>query len=279
MLLGIPDPCQCYWIFRSDSQCPKLILVPKDLQGCFEEVKIPVTGYKLYPRQVLFTATLEVVYLATSKYVGRVLGRSTFARYGLSIHCTQPKFPPGLSWAFPLQIVNHNNIPIVIYPYTYIAQLQIETTSGEAISYDGKYDRDITLHPPKIDQRELGSIINARSSPSIQMTMMAEHLEKMRETFREFEERDRQRSEEREHPIMLQNPKHSKRKHDIIIEIILLSGSVLSFGFCSSLLSNPETYYYKNIVIVLTLIIGLMLSAALIAFRRFYNEHKWGGLD
>jgi hypothetical protein len=30
VLLGIPDPCQCYWIFRSDSQCPKLILVPKN---------------------------------------------------------------------------------------------------------------------------------------------------------------------------------------------------------------------------------------------------------
>ncbi|RZN30610.1 MAG: transposase [Methanosarcinales archaeon] len=28
MLLGILDPGQCYWIFRSDPQCPKLILVP-----------------------------------------------------------------------------------------------------------------------------------------------------------------------------------------------------------------------------------------------------------
>ena len=28
MLLGIPDPCRCYVIFRIDFLCPKLILVP-----------------------------------------------------------------------------------------------------------------------------------------------------------------------------------------------------------------------------------------------------------
>ncbi|MEA1998342.1 MAG: hypothetical protein U9N61_03320 [Euryarchaeota archaeon] len=33
MLLGIPDPGQCYWIFQSDPQCPKLILVPSYLLG------------------------------------------------------------------------------------------------------------------------------------------------------------------------------------------------------------------------------------------------------
>ena len=253
-------------------------LFEKDLQGCFEKVELPISGYKLYPGQVLFTSTLEAVCLATSKYIGRLIGRSTFARYGLSIHCNQPKFPPGLAWAFPLQIVNHNNIPIVIYPYTYIAQLQIETTSGEAISYDGKYDRDITLHPPKIDQRELESINKARSSPSMQMTMMTEHLEKMRETFRKFEERDRQRSEGREHPIMLQNPKHSKRKN-IIFEMVLGTVSLLSFGICGNLLSNPEPNHWKNVACGLLLIIGVIFFGALIALRHFSNEYKWGGLD
>ena len=37
VLLGIPDLGQCYWVFQSDPQCPKLILVPRILAKFSDE--------------------------------------------------------------------------------------------------------------------------------------------------------------------------------------------------------------------------------------------------
>ena len=39
MLLGIPDPYQCYWNFRIDFLCPKLILVPRIVDLTLRKLK------------------------------------------------------------------------------------------------------------------------------------------------------------------------------------------------------------------------------------------------
>ena len=224
-----------------------------NLDNCFEEVSIPVTGYRLSPNDVLFGSTLEVVCLATSRFSGRVFGRSTFARFGLSVHCTQPKFPPGLAWTFPLQLVNHNSIPLVIYPYSYLVQLQIETTFGDAVAYEGKYDRDVTLHPPKIDKRELAPLNSATDNVSLIHTIQTEHVQELRNIVAKYEIDDRRRV-------------RFKRGHLVLLRIVSATMSAGFIGYAGNLLSNPDVSYYKTALIVVSFVFGVISLVALAMF-------------
>lgn len=219
------------------------------LNECFEKVDIPVTGYELKPGQVLFTSTLEIIGLATSKYSGKVYGRSTFSRYGISIHCTQPKCPPGLSWTFPLQLVNNNSMPIIIYPYCYIAQLQIEKTSSKPIEYEGKYDRTIVIGPPKIDKREIEPLKN---SSSIRATkeILNETLKKIDEKIEEFEQEE----------VILEDTLLQKiHKNKKLLNVILTILNGIFIGITINIFTTPINDYWKNAAGYLSFIISITL--------------------
>jgi deoxycytidine triphosphate deaminase len=133
-----------------------------DLPELFETIEIPRSGYELRPGKVLFTQTIEAITLPDN-LVGFVFTRSHFARLGLACTCMAPKFAAGISWAFPLQIINCNSIPIIIYPYTFIAQLLLSTMQGEPIGYQGKLQHSYTPMPPIISDRERTMIGNLRA--------------------------------------------------------------------------------------------------------------------
>jgi len=62
---------------------------------------------------------------------GKIEGRSSFARLGLSIHCTGDFINPGWQGFMPLQLSNHGPYPLRIAPYFSICQLMLVRLSSE----------------------------------------------------------------------------------------------------------------------------------------------------
>ena len=102
--------------FKMNSKLKYINTLSFDPDECFEEVKFDIyNGYTLKPGEIIFIGTIEQIQLK-GNIIGRVVGRSTFARLGLSIHCTQEKFSTGINSIVPLQIVNHAPVPLKIFP-------------------------------------------------------------------------------------------------------------------------------------------------------------------
>lgn len=125
-----------------------------DPDEMFEPVNIPLTGYLLKPGEIIFSSALEIVCITNSAYVGRISNRGTFSRFGISVTCGRSKVPAGTPHTPDLQIANHSSKPVKIYPYSFILQIQLETTSGANQPYDGVYPKSIGPVPPKISERD-----------------------------------------------------------------------------------------------------------------------------
>jgi dCTP deaminase len=83
----------------------------------------------LLPNSILFGQIYEQLRLP-SNCCGYIEGRSRFARLGLSVHVTGGFINPEFEGAMPLQIVNNNNFPIVIYPFMGICQMLLHRISS-----------------------------------------------------------------------------------------------------------------------------------------------------
>jgi len=153
----------------------------------FEAVPIPIEGYIIEPGETVFSYILEAILLATDRYIGRVIGRTTWARFGLSITCSQPNLPPGIAWTFPLQITNLSKNRIKIYPCIYIAQLQIESIEGTPVPYNGKFDNYFGLPYPRVTDREREALHNAKRLSPLRIDSQNTRLEKVLEEFKESE--------------------------------------------------------------------------------------------
>lgn len=116
----------------------------------FEEVALNrENGYDLQPGAVLFIGTVERIHLV-GDLIGRISGRSTFSRFGLSVHCTQDKFSSGINSIAPLQIKNNTNTVLKIFPYQKLAQLIIEKTNHNHSPYNGTFAMEDEYQLPKI---------------------------------------------------------------------------------------------------------------------------------
>ena len=114
-------------------------LSDEDFEKYFEEVQLNTqTGYDLQPGALLFIDTLERINLV-GDLIGRISGRSTFSRFGISIHCTQEKFSSGINSIAALQIKNNSNTVLKIFPYQKLAQLIIEKTNHNENPYNGTF--------------------------------------------------------------------------------------------------------------------------------------------
>lgn len=114
-------------------------LSDEDFEKYFEEVQLNAqTGYDLKPGELLFVDTLERINLV-GDLIGRISGRSTFSRFGLSVHCTQEKFSSGINSIAALQIKNNSNTVLKIFPYQKLAQLIIEKTNHNENPYKGTF--------------------------------------------------------------------------------------------------------------------------------------------
>ena len=76
----------------------------------------------LKPHEIVFAQVYESISLGNCM-AGRIEGRSRVARLGITVHCTGSYINPGYYGVMPLQIINHNNFDVKIYPYIGICQL------------------------------------------------------------------------------------------------------------------------------------------------------------
>lgn len=129
-------------------------LSSEDLQKHFDEVELQVTtGYDIKPGDTLYIGTLERINLK-GKYIGRVIGRSTYSRLGLSVNSSQDKFCGYNNAIIGLQIRNNTNQKIRIYPYQKLAQILIYKTEGEAKEVDSLYANETKYTIPTIKEKE-----------------------------------------------------------------------------------------------------------------------------
>lgn len=128
----------------------------ENFEKYFREVILSADkGYDLKPGDVLFIGTVERIHLV-GDLIGRVSGRSTFSRFGLSVHCTQDKFSSGINSVAALQIKNNSNTVLKIFPYQKLAQLIIEKTNHNVQPYTGTFsvESEYTLPVVKDSDRE-----------------------------------------------------------------------------------------------------------------------------
>lgn len=121
----------------------------------FEEVSLSLEkGYDIKPGEILFVSTLERIQLI-GDLTGRVTGRSVFARMGLAVHCTQDKFSSGINSVVGLQLINHSNNVLKIFPYQKLAQIIIHKTSHMDVPYTGSYARESSFTLPVVTAKDL----------------------------------------------------------------------------------------------------------------------------
>lgn len=65
-------------------------------------------------------------------HAGKIEGRSSFARLGLSVHCTGDFINPGWEGWMPLQLLNAGRYPLQLPPYFPICQLMLIPLSSPA---------------------------------------------------------------------------------------------------------------------------------------------------
>jgi dCTP deaminase len=94
-----------------------------------EVVFIPDEGdLLLHPQEFLLAMTREKISLS-NKVVGRLEGKSSLARLGISVHSTGGFIDPGnQDLNITLEITNHGRFPIRLYVGMWIAQIAFQGT-------------------------------------------------------------------------------------------------------------------------------------------------------
>jgi dCTP deaminase len=98
----------------------------------------PSKDFIIEPGELWLAGSLEIIILPP--YIGGILtGRSSIARLGLLVECSQNFIHPGQAQMVPLQLINITNRPIWIKPYLPICQLMLLYTSSDAdVPYNQK---------------------------------------------------------------------------------------------------------------------------------------------
>lgn len=84
----------------------------------------PTESKTIQPGEILLGRTYERFTIPPT-CAGKIEGRSSFARMGLSVHCTGGFINPGWRGHMPLQLVNLGPYPIKVFPYLPLSQLML----------------------------------------------------------------------------------------------------------------------------------------------------------
>lgn len=90
----------------------------------------------LHPGQLVLGSTLEYIRLPND-IACYVIGRSSWGRLGLVI-ATASAVAPNFRGCVTLELINHGEVPLVLYPGIRIAQLVLHWTQGKG-EYTGRY--------------------------------------------------------------------------------------------------------------------------------------------
>ena len=139
-------------------------------------------SFTIQPKEVVFGQIYELMIIG-NLFSARVEGKSRIARLGISVHCTGSYINPGFRGAMPLQIVNNNLFPVVLYPFIPICQLVIFQLNEEPfIPYSDRPDavyRDEIIAGPSVLSDELGGDDACQSIAKMQIaTLLQGYYEK-----------------------------------------------------------------------------------------------------
>lgn len=93
-------------------------------------------AFYLHPNELVLASTLEYVRLPKS-VAGSVTSRSSWGRTGLVI-ATATAVHPGFTGTLTLELVNHGEVPLVLYPGIPVAQLILSRADGSG-EYRGRF--------------------------------------------------------------------------------------------------------------------------------------------
>lgn len=114
-----------------------------------KEIKIDENGYVLKPGDFVLASTLETVEIPLG-YYGFIETKGNISRAGLSSHNTDGHIDPGYRGKITLEIKNHANVNVKIYPGIKFVQLFLFRVEGEMAMYKGKYQDSVgptSFHP------------------------------------------------------------------------------------------------------------------------------------
>ncbi|HYG81243.1 MAG TPA: dCTP deaminase, partial [Pyrinomonadaceae bacterium] len=124
-------------VAHSDRQHYDPLMTQEEYQRWLKHLKV-VNRYTafsepfvLHPWQFTLASTLEFISLPPD-IVGRIDGRSSWARQGLVVHSTAGDIHPGSRGFVVFELLNYGPVPILLYPGLAIAQLTFEELSGRA---------------------------------------------------------------------------------------------------------------------------------------------------
>jgi len=152
----------------------------------FEEVNLSLDGYILQPGEILYIGTLERISLKGA-YIGRVVGRSTYARLGLSVNSSQDKFCGYNNAIVSLQLRNNSNQSLKIYPYQKLVQILFYKTSGSSRNIQSAYANESEYRLPEILETEriqydANTASKIAKSPSVKHNVITKGVMKVKST-------------------------------------------------------------------------------------------------
>ncbi len=107
--------------------------------------------YFIQPEGFVLAQSLE--YVAIPKYICcRLGGRSRLAKSGIEVHATAERVDPGFKGHLTLELKNVGRMPVKLYPLQRIAHLMFELTSKVEREYEGIFQRQVRIKPPKPDE-------------------------------------------------------------------------------------------------------------------------------
>ena len=90
-----------------------------------EEVEVADgSSFVLHPSEFVLGGTVETIRMADD-LVGRIEGKSSLGRLGLMVHSTAGYVDPGFRGSLTLELSNHANLPILLWPGMRVSQLSV----------------------------------------------------------------------------------------------------------------------------------------------------------
>jgi len=157
-------------VLDPDKGAPNSRYASGDVERYQERVYRPYgQPFVLNPGELVLGCTLEYIQLPANM-TGYITGRSSWGRLGLNI-ATAIAVAPGYSGVLTLELVNHSNAPLMLYPGTRIASLNLSILPKQVGTYVGrsisKYRFPTYVEYSKIrddkDWTDLKSIIHPES--------------------------------------------------------------------------------------------------------------------
>jgi dCTP deaminase len=138
------------WLVREPTDALENVINPRakgfDAEQVMRELSTEETikantGFPLIPRKLALAWTREYIEMRTeTRLAARVEGKSSLSRLGLVVHMTAPTIHAGFEGRIRLEMMNHDAVPIRLWPGMRICQLIFETTLGTAErGYKGQF--------------------------------------------------------------------------------------------------------------------------------------------